>query len=246
MSDVPDIERPTKAISDALAEIGSATTSGVLARMGIRNPHLTGLRPFTPHKSICGPAITLQFMPKREDVHWADEYSSAPERELHRTALVVSKPGDVVVVDARGSMGSGVFGEMMLTYFKGKGGAGVVIDGCIRDYPFVQQLDIPLWLKGTTPNYHTQTDVFPHAVNVPIACAGVFVRPGDLIVADDDGAVVVPKEMAEQVVEQVHTKHEWEVFTRIKLLEGGDLRKYYPLNDEAQIEYEAWKKEQGM
>jgi regulator of RNase E activity RraA len=133
---------------------------------------------------------------------------------------------------------------MMLTYFKGKGGLGVVIDGCIRDYPFVQQLDIGLWLKGTTPNYHTQTDVFPHAVNVPIACAGVFVQPGDLIVGDDDGAVVVPKALAEKVIHEAHTKHEWEGFTRMKLLEGGDLRKYYPLNDEARVEYEEWKKSQ--
>jgi regulator of RNase E activity RraA len=244
MSDVPDFERPAKSVTDALAEIGSATVAGTLAKMGIRNPHFVGLRPFTMGKSVCGPAVTLQFMPKREDIHWGDEYSSAPERELHRTALVAAQAGDFCVVDARGNMSSCVFGEMMLTYFKGKGGLGVVIDGCIRDYPFVQQLDIGLWLKGTTPNYHTQTDVFPHAVNVPIACAGVFVQPGDLIVGDDDGAVVVPKALAEKVIHEAHTKHEWEGFTRMKLLEGGDLRKYYPLNDEARVEYEAWKKTQ--
>jgi regulator of RNase E activity RraA len=243
MADAPVFERPPKEMVDALAQIGSATTASTLGKMGIRNPHFTGLRPYTAGKSICGPAVTLQFMPKREDVHWADEYSSAPERELHRTALIAAQAGDVVVVDARGSMGSGVFGEMMLTYFKGKGGLGVVIDGCIRDYPYVQQLDIGLWLKGTTPNYHTQTDVFPHAVNVPIACAGVFVRPGDLIVADDDGAVVVPIQMAQEVVEHAVSKSDAEVFIRMKLAEGGDLRKYYPLNEEAQREYEAWAKQ---
>lgn len=245
MSDVPDFERPSKDITDALADIGSATVAGTLGKMGIRNPHFVGLTPYTAGKSVCGPAVTLQFMPKREDIHWGDEYSSAPERELHRTALVSAQAGDFCVVDARGNMSSGVFGEMMLTYFKGKGGQGVVIDGCIRDYPFVQQLDIGLWLKGTTPNYHTQTDIFPHAVNVPIACAGVFVQPGDLIVADDDGAVLVPKAMAKEVIHEAHTKHEWEDFTRMKLLEGGDLRKYYPLNDEARAEYEEWKKTQA-
>ena len=89
---------------------------------------------------------------------------------------------------------SGVFGDMMLTYFKGKGGLGVVIDGCIRDYPNVKRLDLGLWVSGVTPNFHTQTDIMPFAVNVPIACGGVFVMPGDIIVADDDGAVVVPVE----------------------------------------------------
>jgi regulator of RNase E activity RraA len=245
MTNVPDFERPSKHITDALAKIGSATVAGTLAKKGIRNPHFTGLKPFTADKKLCGPAVTLQFMPKREDVHWGDEYSSAPERELHRTAMIVAHPGDMIVVDARGDMMSGVFGEMMLTYFKGKGGLGVVIDGCIRDYPEVKPLDMGLWLRGTTPNYHTQTNIFPHAVNVPIACAGVFVKPGDLIVADDDGAVVVPASMAAEIAEQASSKSEWEVFTRMKLLEGGDLRKYYPLNDEAKLEYEAWQKEQA-
>jgi regulator of RNase E activity RraA len=66
-------------------------------------------------------------------------------------------------------MTSGVFGEMMLTYFMGRGGAGVVIDGCIRDFPKAKDLGIGLWLKGTTPNFHTQTNITPFAVNVPIA-----------------------------------------------------------------------------
>ena len=162
------------------------------------------------------------------------------ERELHRKAIVAAEAGDVVVVDARGSMSSGVFGEMMLTSFKAQGGEGVVIDGCIRDYPEVQKLDLGLWLRGVTPNFHTQTDIFPQAVNVPIACAGVFVVPGDVIVADDDGAVVVPATMAADIAEKASAKAEWEIFSRMKLEEGGALEKYYPLNEEASKEYEAW------
>jgi regulator of RNase E activity RraA len=184
-------------------------------------------------------------MPKREDVHWGDEYSSAPDRELHRTAILQTQPGDVVVVDARGSMTSGIFGEMMLTYFKYHGGLGVFIDGCIRDFPEVKKLDLGLWLKGVTPNFHTQTDIFPHAVNVPIACAGTFIVPGDLIVADDDGAVVVPAQMAAKLIEKASSKSDWEDFSRMKLSEGGDLRKYYPLDDDATAEYEAWRKNQA-
>ena len=106
-----------------------------------------------------------------------------------------------MVVDARGDMTAGVFGEMMLTYFKGRGGAGMVIDGCLRDYPNLKRLDLPLWLRGWTPNFHTQTGLMPFAVNVPIACGGVTVIPGDIIVADDDGAVVLPVALAAKVIE---------------------------------------------
>ena len=191
MAEVAQFERIEAATLDALRAIGTATIAGALSKQaGIRNPHLVDLRPFNAGATACGQAVTLQFMPKREDVHWGDEYAAAPGRELHRRAIMACQPGDIIVVDARGSMSSGVFGEMMLTSFKAQGGEGVVIDGCIRDYPEVQQLDLGLWLRGVTPNFHTQTDIFPHAVNVPIACAGCFIVPGDIIVADDDGAVV--------------------------------------------------------
>ncbi|MDE2820357.1 MAG: ribonuclease activity regulator RraA [Chloroflexota bacterium] len=242
MSDMTGFTRLPKETLDQLKDIGAATIAGALAREGIRNPHMVGLLPFNPGKSLAGQAVTLQFMPKREDLHWGDEYAYAPERELHRKAIVAAAPGDVVVVDARGSRSSGVFGEMMLTSYKAGGGEGLIIDGCIRDFPEVQELDLGLWLRGVTPNFHTQTDIFPHAVNVPIACAGVFVVPGDVIVADDDGAVVVPAAMASDIADKASAKAEWEVFSRMKLEAGGALEKYYPLNDEARAEYEAWLK----
>ena len=240
MKQHPQFERIEQAVIDRLREIGTATIAGTLAKKGIRNPHLVGLTSFNPGVAVSGQAITLQFMPKREDVHWGDEYAASPDRELHRHAIMACAPGDIVVVDARGSMASGIFGEMMLTSFKARGGQGVVIDGCIRDFPDVQKLDLGLWLRGVTPNFHTQTDIFPHAVNIPIACAGVFVAPGDVIVADDDGAVVVPVALAGEVAKTAAAKAEWEVFSRMKLEEGGTLEKYYPLNAEAQKEYEAW------
>ena len=245
MSNAAQFERIAQKTLDTLRDIGTATIAGSLAKEGIRNPHMVGLTSFNAGKAVSGQAVTLQFMPKREDVHWGDEYSHAPERELHRQAIMACAPGDIVVVDARGSLSSGIFGEMMLTSFKARGGEGVVIDGCIRDFPEVQTLDLGLWLRGVTPNFHTQTDIFPHAVNVPIACAGVFVMPGDIIVADDDGAVVVPVALAEKIGKVSTEKAEWEVFSRMKLEEGGLLSKYYPLNEEAQKEYEAWLREQS-
>lgn len=239
-----EFKRPSKEIVDKLAAIGSATASGEMKRLGIRQPHMIGPIARTPGKAIAGPAMTLQFMPKREDLYPDGEYVE-PDKQVHRHALIDSQPGDVVVVDAKASMTSGVFGEMMLTYFKGKGGAGIVVDGCIRDFPEAQKLDLPMWLRGTTPNFHTQTDIFPMVHNVPIACGGVLVMPFDIIVADDDGAVVVPQALAEQLSEKAGEHAEWEVFSRMKLEQGGDLRKYYPLSDEAKVEYEEWKKTNG-
>lgn len=244
MTHTADIERPSKAIIDGLKEIGSATATGELYRLGIRDAMLHGIRSWTPGKSIVGPALTLQFMPKREDQYGQDEYAD-PEKQLHRHVLYHAQPGDIVVVDARGDMSSGVFGEMMLTYFTGRGGLGVVIDGCIRDYPHAKDLGIGLFLKGTTPNFHTQTNIFPFAVNVPIACGNTLVMPGDIIVADDDGVVVIPTKLAPELVKKAGEHHEWEEFSKLKLSQGGDLRKYYPLRADAQAEYEAWKKAQG-
>jgi regulator of RNase E activity RraA len=244
MIQTPDIQRPSPELIRGLADIGSATASGELSRLGIRDPQIRGPLPWTPGKSIVGPALTLQFMPKREDLYGVDEYAD-PEKQLHRHVLYHTQPGDIVVVDARGDMGSGVFGEMMLTYFTGRGGAGVIIDGCIRDYPSAKHLGIGLWLKGVTPNFHTQTNIFPFAVNVPIACGNTLVMPGDIIVADDDGVVVVPVKLAPQLLAKASEHVEWEEFSRLRLAQGGELRKYYPLSEEARAEYEAWRKEQG-
>jgi regulator of RNase E activity RraA len=240
MIETPGIERPSKELVAGLAKIGSATASGELNRLGIRDPQIRGPVSWTPGISVAGPALTLQFMPKREDLYQVDEYAE-PEKQLHRHVLYHAQPGDVVVVDARGDMASGVFGEMMLTYFKGLGGSGVVINGCIRDFSEAKKLGLGLWLRGTTPNFHSQTSIFPTGVNVPVACGNTTVIPGDIIIADDDGAVVVPIKLAPALLEAASQHVEWEDFSRMRLAQGGDLRKYYPLSKEAWPEYEAWR-----
>jgi regulator of RNase E activity RraA len=235
-----DIDRPPRQLVDALKEIGAATISSTLNKMGIRSVHICGPVSRNPGRVVAGPALTLQFMPKREDIYGADEYAE-PERQLHRHVLYHTQPGDIVVVDARADMRSGVFGDMMLTYFRGKGGIGVIVDGCLRDFPNVKRLDLGLWVRGFTPNFHTQTDLMPFAVNVPVACGGVLVMPGDIIVADDDGAVVVPVALAADLIgESKH--HDWEPFSRERLLAGGELKRYYPLSEDARPEYETWLK----
>jgi regulator of RNase E activity RraA len=236
----PDITRPDPALVRALARIGSATASSELNRLGVRNAHINGPVAWTPGIAVAGPALTLQFMPKREDLYQVDEYAE-PEKQLHRHVLYHTQPGDIVVVDARANMTSGVFGEMMLTYFAGRGGAGVIVDGCIRDVRRARDVGVGLWLRGTTPNFHSQTDIMPSAVNVPVACGGTVVMPGDIIVADDDGAVVVPIALAPQLLAEASQHAEWEEFSRVRLAEGGDLRRYYPLTEAARPEYEQWR-----
>ena len=108
--------------------------------------------------------------------------------------------------------------------------------------PTSNKLDLALWLRGWTPNYHVQVSIYPAAVNVPIACGGVTVIPGDIIMADDDGVIVLPPSMAEQVIEDSRKHAEWEVFSREKLKQGADLRRYYPLHPDAEDEYAAWRK----
>lgn len=236
-----DIRRPPRHLVDGLKGLGAATIAGTLGHMGFKNPHMSGILPQSPGKSICGPALTLQCLPQRPDLFSEGEYAD-PETQLHRHVLYHVQEGDVVVVDARGDMRSGIFGDMMSTYFKGRGGAGIIIDGVMRDRPNVQKLDLALWLKGWSPNYHVQTDIFPNAVNVTIACGGVTVVPGDIIVADDDGAVVVPVSMAEAVIEEGRKHAEWEEFSRMKLMQGAPLQRYYPLHQDAEAEYQAWRK----
>lgn len=241
---MPTITRPPKELVSALAAVGTATLSGEMSKIGIRDAHICGPAPFSMGKTIAGPALTLQFLPKREDVYDIDEYGN-PEAQMHRQVLYQVEEGDVVVVDARGDMRSGVFGEMMITYLKGRGGAGIIVDGCIRDSRKAREIDLPMWVRGATPNFHTQTGLFPHAVNVPIACGGTLVMPGDIIVADDDGAIVVPVKIAEKALAIASEHAEWEDFSRLRLSQGGDLRKYYPLKDDIRAEYEAWRAAQS-
>ncbi len=241
--DIPKITRPSKDLLERVRAVGAATASATLAHMGIRNAFLQGPVSYNKGKVVAGAAVTLQMMPKREDLFEEGEYADV-EKQLHRHVLYQVEPGDMVVVDARGDMTSGIFGDMMMTYFKGLKGGGVVIDGCVRDWAKVQELDIPIWLRGVTPNYHAQTNLMPFAVNVPVACAGVTVIPGDIIVADDDGAVCVPVAMAEEMIEKAHKDHGWEEFSRQKLLAGESLKRYYPLHKDAWPEYEEWLKAQ--
>ena len=195
---------------------------------------------------MVGPAITLQFLPKREDQTTGLGAGQTEQRSALWAVLEHVRPGDVMVVDARGQMRTGCFGEMLLTYFQAQGGKGVIVDGCIRDYPQVRQFDppLPLWTRGFTPNSAGQVNMWPWDFSVPIGCGGVLVIPGDIIIADDDGAVVVPAKLGPELVKRATEHEEWEVFSRMRLQQGGALKTYYPLSEEGRREYEVWRDSQ--
>ena len=115
-----DIDRPPAELIRRLADVPSATATGQLQHLGIGDAHISGPSARTPGAKVVGPALTLQFMPQREDQYSADEYDD-PEVQLHRHCLYHTQPGDVVVVDARGSLSSGVFDELFDEFYRGLG-----------------------------------------------------------------------------------------------------------------------------
>lgn len=237
----PPFERPDPQLIEQLYAVSSATASAVLHKMGLRQSFIQGPLPRTPGAKVVGPVVTLQFMPQRDDVASGLAQEHAEKFSALWSVFETVQPGDILAVQAFGDPYTGCMGEMLITFFKGRGGIGIVVDGCIRDWPHVQEIGVPLWTKGFTPNYASQATLFPWAYNVPIACSRVLALPGDIMIADDDGAVLVPQQLAAQVLEQTLEHEEWEVFSRMKLAEGGTLRKYYPLSEEGQREYEEWK-----
>jgi regulator of RNase E activity RraA len=238
----PEFQRPASALLKKLQAVSTATASAELHRMGIRQTFIEGPRSFRPGTKIVGSAVTLQFMPQREDVGSGAAQENAEKFGALWHVFTTVQPGDVLMVQAWGHMHTGVVGEMLTTYFKGRGGIGMVIDGCFRDWPNIKPIGTPMWARASTPNYASQDKLFPWAYNVPVALSNVLVLPGDIVIADDDGIVVVPQQMADQVAEITLAHEDWENFSRMKLAEGGELFKYYPLNEEGQKEYAAWKK----
>ncbi len=240
----PEFERPAPELIERLYGVSSATASATLHKMGIRQTYIQGPIPRKPGSKVVGPAVTLQFMPQREDIASGVAQEQGEKRTALWSVFESVLPGDILTIQANADPYTGCLGEMLVTYFKGKGGIGIVVDGSIRDWPHVQEIDMPLWTRGFTPNYASQATQYPWAYNVPIACSQVLVLPGDIIIADDDGVVMVPALLAEAIAEETLAHEDWEVFSRIKLAEGGALQKYYPLNEDGQREYEEWKKTQ--
>ncbi|MEV0389141.1 hypothetical protein [Nonomuraea sp. NPDC050643] len=235
--------KPDPVLVEGLSRISSATACAKLHAQGIRRTFIEGPRPIAPGLKIAGRVRTLQFMPQREDIAsgLGQEYVERHTALWH--VLEEIEPGDVLVVQAYGSAYTGCFGDMLVRYFKRKGGAAIVVDGRIRDLPRVSGVGVPIWCTGATPHYASQAELFPWAYDVPVAVGGALALPGDLCVADDDGAVVVPRRRAGAVLEAAADHEQWERYSRARIDEGGALSDYYPLTPETRAEYERWREE---
>lgn len=248
MAKIKEIERPPREMVEPFWEFGTAAISSALREScGILRAYITGPVACTPGLKSVGTAITLAFLPKREDMVGA-ALQGEEEQEARSalwSAVIAVQDGDVLVVDCRGNTQTGCLGDMLMTSLHAKGGKGLVVDGCVRDTPHAKKLGLPLFLRGATPHNAGHFEMYPWHYNVAIGCGGVLVMPGDIIVGDDDGVVVVPPKVAPQVIEYCQDRETREVFERIKLKETGDIEKYYPFNEEGRKEYEQWLKETG-
>jgi len=237
--------RPRRDLLEEFDGISSATACAKLHGLGIRRSYIEGPEPLTAGSRVVGSALTLQFMPQREDMASGQGQEYAERHTALWHVLEAVQPGDVLVIQAYGSRFSGCIGDILARYFVRKGGAGIVVDGRIRDAGRIRELGIPVWSTGTTPHYASQSELVPWAYDVPVAVGGSLCMPGDLVVADDDGPVVVPQAMAPQVVASARDHEEWEVFSRSRLDEGARLSDYYPLTPDTREEYEAWRSVQS-
>jgi regulator of RNase E activity RraA len=234
--------RSDAALIEQLRAVSSATASANLHRLGIRQTFIEGPKPTLPGAKTVGNILTLQFMPQREDIASGIAQEYIEQHSALWAVLEQVQPGDVLAIQAFGDPFTGCLGEMLITYFKARGGAGIVVDGSIRDWPRVQPLQLPMWVRGFTPHYASQAGLFPWAYNVPIACSRVLVLPGDIMLADDDGAVVIPRQLAPEIARHTLEHEDWESFSRERMQQGGALNKYYPLSEEGRQEYEAWQR----
>jgi regulator of RNase E activity RraA len=254
------IKRPPPEIIEALSKIGTDSVCSTLDALGVRRNIIEGPIARVPGSTIVGPALTLQFLPMREDRLANFEIPGMSAKEVKQevegeesqektsalwAVLLEVQRGDVIVVDGRGDRTTGCFGEMLMTYFKAQGGAGVVIDAGIRDSRQIfEDLKVPVWSTGLSTAGASHMNMYPQAINIPIACGKVLVNPGDIIMADDGGAIVVPPFLAPRIIEIAGERDYKEIFVRRKLQEGGELMKYYPFNDEGKKEYEEWLAQQ--
>jgi 5-oxopent-3-ene-1,2,5-tricarboxylate decarboxylase/2-hydroxyhepta-2,4-diene-1,7-dioate isomerase len=221
-------------VLEKLKGVSIPTLSLILRRLGYGNAFLSGVVPRTPEQSFVGRAFTARALPTRKDV----SATQAGAASLHRHAFETIEPGDVLVIDARGDVRARVTGDILATRLKYRGAAALVTDGAIGDLAAMQVVGLPVYSGGLTPvsfgELHVMADL-----NIPISCAGVLVMPGDVLVADPEGVMVIPQAVAAEVAEAGLEAERRDAFSRSKVEAGHPLAEAYPLNEKLRAEYEA-------
>lgn len=223
----------------ALAGVTTATLTTVLLKKGLRNVWIRGAAPLSAatHRTV-GRAFTLRFVPAREDLATPESWSSPKST---RAAIEHMPEGCIAVVDANGVKDAGFWGDILCARMAKKGVAALVSDGVVRDMAGVQSTELPIWASGVAapPSVAGLTFV---DWEQPIGCGGVAVFPGDVIVADVDGAVVVPAALLHDVVDAAVEQERLEGWIMDEVKNGAALPGLYPANEENKARYEEAKR----
>lgn len=220
-----------------LKRVTTSTLAAVLDKQGYRDLFMPGVHRVAGSQTMVGLALTLRLLPDRPDGAIGSEDNA---RNPQRVAIEGVRQGDVLVIDARNDPGSGVLGDVLATRLIRLGGVGIVTDGSMRDVAQLEPVGLPVFCSGThgaaSPSLHSYADV-----NLPVSCAGARINPGDVIVADADGVVVIPRHLAEDVARDAAEQEDMENWVLSRIQEGASSIDYYPPNTERRAEYEAWK-----
>jgi regulator of RNase E activity RraA len=227
-----------RALIEALSGVTTATLTTVLLKKGLRNVWMRGAAPLNPgQKRIVGRAFTLRFVPAREDLATPASWSSPTST---RAAIEDMPEGCIAVVDAMGVTDAGIFGDILCARMHKRGVAALVTDGVVRDAAGVRGTGLPVWCDGVAapPSVAGLTFV---GWQEPVACGGVAVFPGDMVVVDDDGAVLIPADLVEAVTEEAIEQERLEGWIMDQVDAGVPLPGLYPPNEENKTRYAAFK-----
>jgi regulator of RNase E activity RraA len=225
-----------------LAACSSATLSTQLFKRGLRNQVLQGIGRLTPGApTMVGEAYTLRNIPAREDIDQIGVYDN-PEHP-QRKAIETAPPGSVLVIDCRGDARAASAGGILVRRLEVRGVAGLVSDGGLRDTPEIAARNFPVFCKGASAPISL---IHHHAVdcNLPIACGGVAVYPGDVMVGDGEGVIVIPQGIAAEVAADTYEREKLEEFVQLEIGAGRPLPGTYPPNAETKARYEEWRRKQ--
>ena len=214
--------RPAELSADAeaaLRKVSTATLTVQLRRHGITNAFIAGLRPARPDLRLLGRAFTLRYVPLREDVVAAD----TRELNAQKEAVETIGPGEALVIEARGEAGAGTIGDILALRALRRGATGIVTDGSLRDSAAVARLDMPTYYLAPHAAVLGMRH-YPLATNIPVACGGVLVMPGDVLVGDEDGVIVLPAALAETVALDAFEQEVREEFALERVDAGESVR----------------------
>jgi regulator of RNase E activity RraA/2-keto-4-pentenoate hydratase/2-oxohepta-3-ene-1,7-dioic acid hydratase in catechol pathway len=222
-----------------LAGLATATLSAALRKRGLNNVSIDGLRTTRPGAKVVGTARTLRYVPNREDLF----ESRGGGYNAQKRAIDMLGEGDVLVMEARGEKGSGTVGDILALRAQVRGAAAIVTDGGVRDVTAVAALDMPTFYANAHPAVLGRRHI-PWDVDVTVACGGTTVQPGDVIVADDDGIIVIPPSLAEEVADECIRQEQQEEFILEMVRQGHKIEGLYPMNDEWNRRFEKWRAQQ--